>query len=140
MAKLFRNIKPLGIKTNIFSLLAAFYIGSQSHYLVNRVENSLLYKNVPYSSDSYTGILEIDQVINEQGELEQRLKNSDTGKYYYTIGPDLMPDDIFLSTISNEKKEQEVEKGINPIYPILGSALLFGLYQIFRKKQDVQYI
>ncbi|MBN2111641.1 hypothetical protein JW707_00940 [Candidatus Woesearchaeota archaeon] len=88
----------LGITTCIF----AFYLGAKSHTVVRRIEDSILYRNVPVSANSFQDPAGLDTIIeiNESGEKEVYLMHSESGKKV-SIGYDLLP-----------KNPEDLQKGL----------------------------
>ncbi len=94
-------MKKLGIfsrflKKNIgsvFLALTAFYFGAQNYYIIDRVEQNLLHRHQVYVGNSHTGSLKIEDVENDDGQLEKKVKNMETGNFLYTINIDGLPAD-----------------------------------------------
>ena len=94
-------MKKLGIfsrflKKNIgsvFLALTAFYFGAQNYYIVDRVEQNILHRHQIYAENSHTGSLKIEDVENDEGQLEKKVKNMETGNFLYTLNIDGLPDD-----------------------------------------------
>ena len=87
--------KILYAKLGITTFLFAFYLGAKSHTVVTRVEDSLLYKNVPNAVNSFQDPagLEVIISINKRGEKEAYLLHNESGKKV-SIGYDMLPKNI----------------------------------------------
>lgn len=74
MAKGFSDTfrKLVYAKIGLTSLIFAFYAGAKNHTTINRIEDSLLYKNVPVSEETFhdPAGLEVILEINKRGEKE----------------------------------------------------------------------
>jgi hypothetical protein len=97
MAKGFKDIfkKILYAKLGLATCVVAFYLGAKSHTIVTRLEDSLLYKNVPVSANSFQDPAGLDTLIeiNERGEKEVYLIHNESGRRIQ-IGYDLLPKNI----------------------------------------------
>lgn len=86
--------RVLYAKIGIATALFAFYLGAKSHTIISRIEDSLLYRNVPVARNSFQDPagLEVTIEINERGEKEAYLIHSESGKKV-SIGYDMLPKD-----------------------------------------------
>lgn len=74
----------------------AFYMGTQNSHVVDKLEHNLLRSHMEYAEASHRGSLGVVEVENDNGQLEKRLKNQDTGDIIYTIRADCLPDNDFI--------------------------------------------
>lgn len=82
-------------KLGIATALIAFYFGAKNHSIVKRVEDTLLYMNVPVAKNSFPDPsgLEIRTEINRNGEKEVYIMHIESGKKI-AIGYDMLPKDL----------------------------------------------
>ncbi|MBW2980484.1 hypothetical protein KY360_03645 [Candidatus Woesearchaeota archaeon] len=74
----------------------AFYLGTQNAHVASRVEHNLLRSHLEYAAESHRGSLAVEDVENDNGLLEKRLRNLDTGDFIYTVRTDCLPDNDFV--------------------------------------------
>ena len=101
--RLFDILKPLAYaKIGIASIAFAFYLGAKSHNVVRRIEDSILYSNVPAAEQSFADPagLEILIEINPSGRKDVYLYHPESGKKI-AIGYDMLP-----------KKAEDLAKGL----------------------------
>lgn len=81
------------LKANIglATLIITFYVGAQNHHLIDRIEHNLFRRHLTYTSQSHRGSLEVEDVENDNGQLEKRLVNLETGNALYTLCTDGFP-------------------------------------------------
>lgn len=121
MAKGFKGIlkKLLYAKLGITTIAFAFYFGAKSHTIVTRLEDSLLYKNVPVSVNSFQDPAGLDTLIkiNERGEKEVYLIHNESGRKI-SIGYDLLPKNIKDLQEGLENRLYNTKYRINSAYSI----------------------
>lgn len=74
----------------------AFYLGTQNSHVMEKAEHNLLRSHMEYAADAHRGSLGIEEVENNNGKLEKKLKNLDTGDFIYSIKADCLPDTYFV--------------------------------------------
>ncbi len=74
------------------AIAVALYLGAQYHCQINTIEHNLLRRHMEYTQYSHRGSLGIVDIENNQGKLEKKLKNMETGEFVYTLRPDCLPD------------------------------------------------
>lgn len=151
--------KIAGANFSILALLTAFYMGAENSHIIKRAEKNLLYDNVQYSQNSHKGQLSINEVINDKGELELKLRNDDLEKNIYTFKDDYLPDNSYilstletrlintdsnlirgihrLDSLINIHEQKKEKNNINNIYWYLGALAtsLLGTY-VYSKTKD----
>jgi hypothetical protein len=76
--------------------VGSFYLGTQYHHRIERMEHGLFSSHLEFSPTSHRGSLGFVDVENDQGQLEKHLKNLETGDTIYAIRPDCLPNNEFV--------------------------------------------
>ena len=102
---------------SIFLALTAFYLGAQNSHIVDKIERSILYRHQSYAENSHAGSLKIEDVENNQGQLEKKVKNMETGDFLYTISADGLPaDNDFIYKNLGKRAESCKEDVLKQMY------------------------
>ncbi len=119
--------KLLVTRFNLIGILTAFYLGSQYHEPVARVEENLLNKNVQIE-DSYFADpsgLQVYKPINENGLREVYLQHTES-ETKVKIGKDMLPENSYiLESLEkrvdemNPKEAKDFIKGIHKLQGII---------------------